>query len=452
MNAVEAAGPEPAADDAPDPYVPGAGDRGFRVTRYELDLDYRVASNRLAGHARMIAVAARDLPAFTLDLSGLRAVKVTVDSHRPRRQRQRPGKLSVQLNRAIPAGQPFEIEVEYQGSPRPIRGRWGEVGWEELSDGVIVAGQPEGAPTWFPCNDRPDDKASYRISVTTESPYTVVANGTLVDRRVHSSRTTWVYEQPQPMASYLATVQIGRYTVGESDSQPVRQLLATTARLRRAAQHDFARQTKMIVAFQDMFGPYPFDSYTVVVTDDELEIPLEAQSLSIFGSNHVDGQRGSERLIAHELAHQWFGNSLTLGRWRDVWLHEGFACYAEWLWSERSGGHEASTLARREWQRLQHLPQDFVLANPGPDRMFDDRLYKRGALTLHALRQVLGDRAFFSMLSAWVLTHRYSTVTTGAFVQHATAASSAPNRDRVATLLGSWLQRPALPDLPVRAG
>jgi aminopeptidase N len=451
VKAVEAAGPEPAADDAPDPYVPGAGDRGYRVTRYELDLDYRVASNRLAGRARMIAVAARDLPAFTLDLSGLRAVKVTVDSQRPRRQRQRPGKLSVQLNRTMPAGQPFEIEVGYQGSPRPIRGRWGEVGWEELSDGVIVAGQPEGAPTWFPCNDRPDDKASYRISVTTESPYTVLANGTLVDRRVHSSRTTWVYDQPQPMASYLATVQIGRYTVAESDSQPVRQLLATTARLRRAAQHDFARQTKMITAFQEMFGPYPFDSYTVVVTDDELEIPLEAQSLSIFGSNHVDGQRGSERLIAHELAHQWFGNSLTLGRWRDVWLHEGFACYAEWLWSERSGGQAASTLARREWQRLQHLPQDFVLANPGPDRMFDDRLYKRGALTLHALRQVLGDRAFFSMLSAWALTHRYSTVTTGDFVQHATAASSAPNRDVVARLLGSWLQRPALPDLPVRA-
>jgi len=450
MRAVEAAGREPAADGTPDPYLPDVGDRGFRVARYELDLDYRVATNRLAGHARVIAVAVRDLPQFTLDLSGLRVVRVKVDGHGPLRYRQRLRKLAVQPHRAIPEGRPFEIDVHYQGSPRPIRGRWGEVGWEELSDGVIVAGQPEGAPTWFPCNDRPDDKASYRISVTAESPYTVLANGTLVERRVRSSRTTWVYEQPQPMASYLATVQIGRYTLSETDTRSVRQVLATTPRLRRAAQHDFARQSQMITAFRDMFGRYPFDSYTVVVTDDELEIPLEAQTLSIFGSNHVDGQRGSERLIAHELAHQWFGNSLTLGRWRDVWLHEGFACYAEWLWSERSGGLAASTLARREWQRLKHLPQDLVLADPGPDRMFDDRVYKRGALTLHALRQVLGDRAFFSMLASWTSTHRHSTVTTGAFVQHATAASSGSDGQRVATLLSSWLRRPELPDLPAR--
>jgi len=287
--------------------------------------------------------------------------------------------------------------------------------------------------------------------VTAESPYTVLANGNLVERRVHSSRTTWVYEQPQPMASYLATVQIGRYSLSPIDTRPVRQVLATTPRLRRAALHDFDRQSKMILAFQDMFGPYPFDGYTIVVTDDDLEIPLEAQSLSIFGSNHVDGERGSERLIAHELAHQWFGNSLTVGRWRDVWLHEGFACYAEWLWSERSGGPAANAHARREWQRLKQLPQDLVIADPGPDRMFDDRLYKRGALTLHALRQTLGDRAFFSMLTAWTSTHRHSTVTTVGFVEHATAAASGSDRQRVAALLNSWLRKPELPDLPARA-
>jgi hypothetical protein len=150
VNVVGATGPGPAVDGAPDPYLPGAGDRGFRVSRYELDVDYRVASNRLAGHARIIAVAARDLSAFTLDLSGLRAVKVTVDGERPRRHQQRSRKLAVQLHRPVPAGRPFEIEVDYQGSPRPIRGRWGEVGWEELLDGVIVAGQPEGAPMQRP--------------------------------------------------------------------------------------------------------------------------------------------------------------------------------------------------------------------------------------------------------------------------------------------------------------
>ena len=112
--------------------------------------------------------------------------------------------------------------------------------------------------------------------------------------------------------------------------------LLVPPRLLAAAEHDLARQPAMMALFEEQFGPYPFAAgYTVVVTDDDLEIPLEAQGLSVFGANHMDGRRGSERLVAHELAHQWFGNSLTVGRWRDIWLHEGFACYAEWLWSER---------------------------------------------------------------------------------------------------------------------
>ena len=136
------------------------------------------------------------------------------------------------------------------------------------------------------------------------------------------------------MAPYLATLQIGRY----QRLRARHRRLLVPPRLLAAAEHDLARQPEMMALFEERFGPYPFAAgYTVVVTDDDLEIPLEAQGLSVFGANHMDGRRGSERLVAHELAHQWFGNSLTVGRWRDIWLHEGFACYAEWLWSERVG-------------------------------------------------------------------------------------------------------------------
>src|SRR6478672_5629056 len=127
----------------------------------------------------------------------------------------------------------------------------------------------------------------------------------------------------------------------------------------------------MMELFEQIFGPYPFGEYAVVVTEEELDVPVEAQGLSIFGANHMDGARGSERLIAHELAHQWFGNSLTVASWKHVWLHEGFACYAEWLWSERSGGSDARTHARQAHRRLQSLPHDLVLSDPGPDLMFD---------------------------------------------------------------------------------
>ena len=233
------------------------------------------------------------------------------------------------------------VEVHYGGQPGPVRGPWGEVGWEELEDGVIVAGQPDGAPSWFPCHDSPADKASFGISISAEAGYEVVANGRLVSRTPRAGRIRWVYEQPEPMAPYLATVQIGRYTRAFSGGE-----VLVPPRLRAAALHDLGRQPQMLALFEDRFGPYPFGAYTVVVTDDDLEIPLEAQGLSVFGANHMDGRRGSERLVAHELAHQWFGNSLTVARWRDIWLHEGFACYAEWLWSQEAGGWTTERHAR----------------------------------------------------------------------------------------------------------
>lgn len=186
--------------------------------------------------------------------------------------------------------------------------------------------------------------------------------------------------------------------------------------------------------------PRRLTGFTALVTADPLEIPLEAQGMSIFGANHVDGRGTHERLVADELAHQWFGNSLTVASWSDIWLHEGFACYAEWLWSECSGGPLAAAHAVRHWKRLRDLPQDLLLADPGALRMFDDRLYKRGALALHALRSVLGDKPFFRLLQSWVAANRHSSVSTGAFVAHA-------GKD-AADVLRDWLFETSLPELP----
>ncbi|HET9658412.1 MAG TPA: M1 family metallopeptidase [Kineosporiaceae bacterium] len=430
-----------------DPYLPGSGNGGYRVRHYDLDLDYRIATNRLTATAGLHAEATATLSRLSLDLAGLRVDKVTIDGRRIDRYSQRGRKLQLTPATPITAGSDFTVDVRYSGSPTPVRGDWGEVGWEELTDGVIVAGQPDGAPSWFPCNDHPSNKASYRISVTTGSPYTVLANGRLVDRKVRGSRTTWVFDQPEPMATYLASIQIGRYELQTLGDHPVRQQAALPARLRRLFATDFARQTAMMTAFERLFGPYPFAEYTVVVTDDELEIPLEAQGMSVFGANHLDGHRGSERLLAHELAHQWFGNSLTIERWQDIWLHEGFACYAEWLWSQESGGPSTDSLARKAWRRLASLPQDLVIADPGPRLMFDDWVYKRGALTLHALRLAVGDPGFFALLRAWVSAHQHGHVSTEAFVRF--AASTEPTfRAEIGAVLSDWLFTTALPHLP----
>ncbi|KAA0104138.1 M1 family metallopeptidase [Mycolicibacterium sp. P1-5] len=400
-----------------DPYLPNNGNFGYRVSRYELDLEYKVAINRLTGTATITAATLASLKTFTLDLSDALSVsKVTVNGRRPSNFSASNGKLHVTLSAPLPAGAAMSISVRYGGNPRPIRSHWGEVGFEELSNGALVAGQPNGAASWFPCDDHPSAKASFRIQISTDSPYRALANGELVSRRVRAAHTVWTYEQPEPTSTYLITLQIGMYGTHKLPKSQVPMHAVLPDRLRPDFDHDFARQPQMMKLFVNLFGPYPLShGYTVVVTEDDLEIPLEAQGISIFGANHCDGKRGTERLIAHELAHQWFGNSVTVRRWRDIWLHEGFACYAEWLWSEHSGGRTADQWAHHYHAKLESSPQNLLLADPGPRDMFDDRVYKRGALTLHVLRRTLGDENFFPLLRDWTSRHLHSTVVTDDF-------------------------------------
>ncbi|MEV0901157.1 M1 family metallopeptidase [Actinoplanes sp. NPDC049802] len=433
----------PGADRSADPYLPQHGNGGYRVLHYELDLDYRVVSNRLAGRAIVTARAVQALSRFSLDLAGLRVQSVRVDE-RPARFEHRSGKLRIKPERPVGYGTTFKIDIRYGGKPSPVSGRWGDIGWDELTDGVLVASQPNGAPSWFPCNDRPDDKATYLVRLTAASPYTVLVTGDLVARRRGAGTTTWVYERNEPTSPYLMSVQIGRYELVDLAVGGVTQRAAVTPRVRGPFQHDFARHGQIMTVLARLFGPYPFREYVVVVTDDELDDPIEAQGMAVFGRNHVDGRRTHERLAVHELAHQWFGNSLTVADWRQIWLNEGFATYAEWLWSAASGGVPADVHATRwhAWAAAQ--PPAVTVADPGVDRMFDPLVYKRGALTLHALRARLGEPAFFALLRTWVAEHRHRTVTTAQFREHAARYSA----DSLDDLFTAWLDRPALPPLP----
>ncbi|UXA17641.1 M1 family metallopeptidase [Mycobacterium sp. SMC-4] len=428
-----------------DPYLPGTGNFGYRVSRYELDLDYKVASNRLAGTVTVTAVTLAELKAFTLDLSGALTVsKVSVNGSRPAQFRTAEDKLHITLAEQLPAGSAMTVTVRYGGNPRPVRTIWGAVGFEELTEGALVAGQPNGASSWFPCDDHPAAKASFGIRIAAESAYYVLANGRLTGRRTRAGTTTWNYEQAEPTSTYLVTLQVGMYSRARMSKNGVEIAAVLPDRLRRDFDHDFARQPQMMKLFVELFGPYPLSTgYTVVITDDVLEIPLEAQGISIFGANHCTGTRRSERLIAHELAHQWFGNSVTAQRWRHIWLHEGFACYAEWLWSQHSGGRSADALARHYHQKLANSAQDLILADPGPKDMFDDRVYKRGALTLHVLRRQIGDTDFFALLRDWTTRYRHSTAVTDDFTGLAAQYSDHSLRP----LWHAWLHSPDLPPL-----
>lgn len=428
-----------------DPYVPGHGDLSYDVLHYDLTLDYALPSNRLVGQAVLRCRAVAELSVVRLDLHALKALKVAVSGRRAPKFRSVRGKLTLRLDRPVPAGEEFTVTVRYAGNPTPVRKpALDAAGWEELEDGVIVAAQPHGAPSWFPCNDRPSSKATYTLTIAASADYHVEFSGEPVGVRRKGAARIWTFRQEAPMASYLATVQIGRYQVTPLPAPVPMRVVAPAGIKRNGFAASFGRQPQMMAFFIDRFGPYPFSSYTCVITDDELEIPLESQSLSTFGRNFASGDWDCVRLVAHELAHQWFGNAVTLREWKGIWLHEGFACYAEWLWSEQSGGRTAAWWARHHHERLRGLPHDLVLSDPGPALMFDDRVYKRGALTLHALRTVVGDPTFFDILRSWVATHTGGSVTTEQFVAHSSVRAGAD----LSALFDAWLHRPELPPLP----
>ncbi|MBC2682369.1 M1 family metallopeptidase [Corynebacterium anserum] len=462
-----------------DPYTGIDYNLGFHVLSYTLDMDYNAGPNYLTATATLSVENYRELKTLTLDLANnLRVQKVTISAHGHtdpdlfilRRFRQSNNKLHLSFIKQLPTDLTFDLHIKYSGTPRPLRSPWGEVGWEETEEGALVAGQPNGAPSWFPCDDTPDEKARYVIRVTTHRDVTAVATGDLMRETPAGAKVTREYRVDYPMSTYLAALYVGPFRKEELRPATVgRRIIPVTAWLpegtpgakvtRENFAIDFADQTAMIEAYSDMFGNYPFPAYEVVVTGEAMEIPLEAQAMSMFGCNHVDGKRSWERLIAHELSHQWFGNSVGLVEWRDIWLNEGFACYAEWLWFERSRGIPASHHAWVHYNKLMSKPQDLLLSDPGAEDMFDDRVYKRGALTVHAIRMVLGDEAFFELLHRWTAEHKTGLVETrdlenlvASVLNEYRMCKNASEASLYAReIFTAWVYSTALPEFPLPA-
>ncbi|MEV4441950.1 M1 family metallopeptidase [Streptomyces sp. NPDC049577] len=429
------------------PYFPRHGSYGHRTLAYDLRLAYDPGRAWLDGHARIRAVAADRIGRVELDLAALTVAEARLDGHRVPVHR-RDGKIYLTAPRPLAPGRPFQLDIRYAGRPGPVRTPFGAIGWDATGDphdGTLVASQPVGAPSWFPCNDRPDDKAAYTVAVTVPGGHHALANGTLRDRaELPDGSVRWTYHHPGPMATYLAAVYTGRFTHATADDGPVPVRNAYPAHLADPARHDLARQPEILRAFADRFGAYPFESYGAVVVDADLAAPVENQTLSVFGRNHVDGRRGWETLVAHEIAHQWYGNSVGLTDWQHIWLNEGFATYAEWLWSEHLDEDDADTLARQAHNDLAGSRQNLRIADPGRRHLFDDRVYVRGACALHALRLAAGDADFFHVLRTWHTAHRGGNADTRMFLAHVDRTTGRG----LSRVLNPWLYDKRLPAFP----
>ncbi|MGV0869053.1 M1 family metallopeptidase [Corynebacterium kalidii] len=452
---------------APHPYLPDSGDPRFSVAHTRLDLDYTPRTNRLEGRAELTVRVLEETRDLRFDLVGLRAGKVRVDGKVHKQLKRGAHALHVRFDDHLPVGTTLTVVIDYAGKPAPRRSHWGEVGWEELTNGALVASQPCGAPTWFPCNDRVDDRGTYDVEFTCDRGFFVAVTGVPGRVTPAAGKLTWRFESRVPTATYLLAANVGEYseyafrwtTVGDVVGGAVRAgARAVTGRAPRGVgsarlvappahsglvREAFSPVPDMVAVFEDWFGDYPQEDLTIVVVDEDLEIPLEAQGMASFGLNHCE--ESEQRLIAHEISHQWFGNSVGLARWEDIWLNEGFACFAEWVWSQESGGPSIAECAEEHHARLAGLPQDLRLLGPGAADMFDDRVYKRGALLLETLRRTLGDETFRGLLRTWADTRRHRLGTTDEFTALADAVSPEPLDD----VWQAWLHRTPLPDLPV---
>jgi aminopeptidase N len=421
-----------------DPYYPDLGNGGYDVQHYLLDLEWDPAAQRLDGTAVIDATAVHPLSEFSLDLIGMEVKSATVNGDSAQVERAEARELVVTPEESLEAGAAFRVEIDYTGEPEPVDGLFEYLGgWHADGEEVFVAAQPDGAATFFPVNDHPSDKACYTFRVTAPDDLVVVTNGVHVGTTddPDDETRTWGFEAHEPMASYLVQVSIANLVIEEGtspDGVPIRH--AIDEDVYQQGVEAMAPTGEMVDFFADLFGPYPFAVYGGVVVDVPLGFALETQTLSLFPPETA------ESVVAHELAHQWFGNHVSPATWQDIWLNEGFATYAEWLWTEHATGRPIDRIAA-EGARRPGLDQP--PADPGPDDLFAPTVYVRGALTLHVLRHEIGDAAFFELLHTWVERFGGASASTADFEALAEEIADSD----LTPLFDTWLRSEGLPDL-----
>lgn len=430
---------------ADDPYFPGMGDPGHDVEHYRIDVRMDPEVGRLRGRAVLTARATEELPRFRLELA-LRADSVSVNGDEAEFWRGRGLELVVQPRRPVTAGGRMRIEVRYHGNP------WRadvteEYPWMRKRGEQVGAGEPRIAPWWFPVNDHPRDKATYDVVGTVPRGRQFVSNGALVSRRTGGEWTRWHWRTTEPMPSYATLFAAGAYRV-RSDKGTWSPTYAVTRTLPPSTQRAnlrVLRTTPRLVRWlETQFGPYPFGQVGGLVTGTfrNADWSMETQTRPTYPDlTQVTDPRS---LMVHELAHQWFGDSVTPQRWRDIWLNEGFARWAEVRFEETRGGRSGQDWLRVQYRRHPAGARFWRLRidDPGPDDLFAWAVYDRGAMAVEALRARIGDDDFFTLLPLWTAQRRWGTATVADFEALAAQVSG----EDLGGFFAAWLSEPRRPE------
>ncbi len=436
----------PGAAGIGDPYVPREGNGGYRVGRYVIDVRFNPETDRIRATTVIHARSTQNLSRFNLDLYSLTVDSVTVDGQKAAFHRQ-PRELIVRPAKGIRDGHAFKVKVAYHGKPKTLKDpHLGKSGWFNTKDGATVVGEPEAGMFWFPVNEHPSDKARIRVRATVPEGLTAVSNGRMVAKPVtRDGWTTFDWRSKHPMASYLATVSIGQFRKHASTTASgVRVLNYIDPRFPRSVDRALGHAKEMVTYFESRFGKYPFESAGGIADNYTSWYALENQTRPTYDRGMVR-YGGLTRTVAHELAHQWFGDSVALHRWRGIWLNEGFATYAEWMWRAHNGGPSVVAQFASAYQTNDADPfWSLIVADPGYAHLFDSPVYERGAMALHALRLEVGGPNFFAILRAWARIHRGGNGTSAQFE----ALAQKKAGQSLASLFDDWLRTPTKPADP----
>ncbi|MEU0540006.1 M1 family metallopeptidase [Nocardia sp. NPDC005978] len=383
-----------------DPYYPLDGNGGYDVRHYDVTLGYVPQTHELTGSTRVDATATQPLRMFNLDYSGPPVTKVSVNNLPA--WFERTGEHELVLTPLLPLlpGLPFSVQVDYAGAVTDTDGE----GWVlSPSGGAFTAGEPHSASSWYPLNDTPLDKATFTLHATVPAEWEVMSIGAKVRDEVRGADRTVDFEMRQPVIGYLTTIAIDRFEFLEQRRANGTPLLSAFAPEAMKAMETERRLPEILDFSEELYGPYPFDTAGGIYVDTELEFSLETQSRPIYAPwTELD-------TVVHEIAHQWWGDSMSVKQWSDICLNECFASYtADYLWPERKEGKDVDAMYHETLDEFYGNPKFWqnALQNPGAGKEFTS-VYYRGPLFLHALRRTIGDAVFFPAIQEFVSTHRF---------------------------------------------
>ena len=378
------------------------------ILNYVLSIDLYPEQKLLKGNATLTGVITnKKISRFDLNFyDNLEITSATIDGE-PVKYERKATSISFPLNEVL--NDTFKLNIVYEGTPKKV-GLSSFVFGEINSHSVVYTlNEPEYASTWFPCDDRPDDKALLDIKITNDTSQVSVSNGKLMGVTTEGSRKTYYWKTFYPISTYLICLYSSDYK--EFDDKYVSQDKTDTMVIKyfafpnqlEDAKVDFSNHVNMMNYFSQTFGEYPFIKEKYGVAEFLWQLGAEEhQTITGIGSIFIGGKKLFNDIYAHELSHQWFGDAIGLKSWKEIWLNEGFASYCEALYAEHVGGPGAlqSTMMSKFHSRF----SDKIY---NPEDLFSQTVYDKGAWVLHMLRWEIGDTAFFISMRNYFNTYKY---------------------------------------------